>query len=243
MVASISVIIPCLNEERNLAELLPLLTRHNELEVIVVDGGSSDRSCQIAKNAGCILLNSHKGRGRQMNSGASIAKHRYFLFLHADTRLPEGFIKEICKTLKTPGVAGGAFQLSTDVRGVGLGFICFWANMRSKFLNLPYGDQAIFTLRSCFHRVGGFSEIEIMEDFIFVRRLRKIGKIATLPKKVITSGRRWQKLGIIRTTLINQLVVLGFMIGIHPSRLARLYQRRESDQAKCLTIKKEVAAE
>lgn len=238
MVAHISVIIPCLNEERNLAELLPLLTRHSELEVIVVDGGSSDQSCQIAEDAGCILLNSSKGRGRQMNIGASIAKHRYFLFLHADTRLPEGFIRAICHTLETPGIAGGAFQLSTDVRDPRLGFICFWANIRSKILSLPYGDQAIFTLSSCFHRVGGFPEIEIMEDYIFVRRLRTIGKIVTLSEKVITSGRRWQKLGIIRTTLINQLVVLGFMLGIHPSHLARMYRRRQSDQAEYSTIEK-----
>lgn len=231
MIASISVIIPCLNEERNLAALLPLLSRHSELEVIVVDGGSSDHSCQIAEAAGCIVLHSPKGRGRQMNIGASIAKHRYFLFLHADTQLPEGFSEAIIKALETPDVAGGAFQLSTDVHSLGLSFICFWANMRSKIVRLPYGDQAIFTPRSCFHRVGGFPEVEIMEDFIFVRRLGKIGKIFILSKKVITSGRRWQKLGIIRTTFINQLIVLGFMLGIHPSRLARIYRKRKADQA------------
>lgn len=240
MVAHISVIIPCLNEERNLVELLPLLTQHSELEVIVVDGGSIDQSCQIAEDAGCILLNSPKGRGRQMNIGASIAKHRYFLFLHADTRLPEGFIKAMSNALETSGVAGGAFQLSTDVNNPGLSFICFWANMRSKILGLPYGDQAIFTLRSYFDRVDGFPEIEIMEDFIFVRRLAKIGKIVILSEKVITSGRRWKKLGIIRTTFINQLIVLGFILGIHSSRLARIYRKRTTDQAENSTNEKVV---
>ncbi len=223
---SLSVIIPCLNEEQNLTELLPKLHGNGNVEVIVVDGGSSDRSCDIVGENGCIILQSPRGRGLQMNLGAEKAKSGMLLFLHADTHLPGDFVYLIEKTLQRDGVAGGAFSLATDSSSLVMKFICVGANLRSKLFGLPYGDQAIFVTRKQFEAIGGFQEMAIMEDYVFMQNLRRYGKIVVLPDKATTSARRWKKLGVFKTTIINQLVVSGYKLGVSPERLAKLYKTR-----------------
>ena len=194
-------------------------------EVIVVDGGSNDKTLALAKKAGCKIIFGTRGRGRQMNRGAAEATGEVLLFLHADTLLPDNFPSLILDAVNRPAVAAGAFSLAIDSPAKSLAVIASVANLRSRLLHLPYGDQALFASRSMFTSVGGFPELEIMEDFVFIRKMKTMGKIVILPEKATTSARRWQNIGPIRTTLINQLIVCGYTFGIAPATLAKWYRR------------------
>ncbi len=222
--SDISIIIPTLNEESSLVGLARTL-QGKVGEIIVVDGGSSDGTLTLARNLGFKVEQSLPGRAVQLNRGAACATGKIMLFLHADTRLPEDFTKPILETLARKDVIAGAFSLAIENAGSGLRFIAFWANIRSRFLHLPYGDQAIFLLKDQFYRIGGFPELPIMEDFCFVRKAKAMGRIHILRDKATTSARRWERLGIARTTLINQLVVVGFLLHIPPKYLRSLYRR------------------
>lgn len=221
----ISVIIPTLNEERLLPATLDRLTGVDGCEVIVSDGGSSDATAEIAKEHGCLLVCGPPGRGRQMNAGAALARGRILLFLHADTTLPLNFPEKVEKALLVDGVVGGAFALEIAGGRWSLATIAFAANLRSRFLQLPYGDQALFTEARTFHSLGGFPELPIMEDAVFVRRLGGLGRILILPETAITSARRWEHLGVLRTTLINQMILIGYGCGVSPTTLAGWYRR------------------
>jgi hypothetical protein len=122
-------------------------------------------------------------------------------------------------------VVAGAFRLAIDSRAAGIRFIERMTDLRSRYLQLPYGDQALFMKKSVFEAIGGFADLPIMEDFVLMRRLRRKGKIVILPAAVITSPRRWQHFGILKTWLVNQMIVIAFYLGISPERLARWYRR------------------
>jgi len=225
MTIALSIIIPTLNEEDVLGKTLTRLQVKKNCEVIVVDGGSSDATLTLARNAGCKIISSPKGRGRQMNLGAAKATGEVLLFLHADTLLPDNFPALILGAISRPTIAAGAFSLAIDSPSKSLAAIAFLANLRARFLHLPYGDQALFATRTMFNTIGGFPEMEIMEDFVFIQNIKKEGKIIILPERATTSARRWQNMGIIRTTLINQLIVCGHSLGVPPTTLARWYRR------------------
>jgi rSAM/selenodomain-associated transferase 2 len=165
------------------------------------------------------------GRAKQLNAGAEAASGDLFLFLHADTRLPEKFDASVREVLARPGIAAGAFAFRLDVSSRSLQIIERVANWRSRRLQMPYGDQAIFVRSALFQEIGGFTDIPIMEDFEFVQRLKRKGRILTLPQPAITSARRWTALGIWGTTLINELVVIAYFLGISPSRIRRFARR------------------
>jgi len=223
----ISVIVPALNEADDIAETLSSIGYGNNTEVIVVDGGSHDDTVSIAKTRGARVIKGSPPRSQQMNLGADAASGDVLLFLHADTRLPENFDRHILGVIKLPGVVAGAFSLHIDSPVPALRFIERIANWRSRCLKTPYGDQAIFVLSSTFHELGGFPNIPIMEDFELIRKLRKKGDIVTLPEPVQTSARRWLNFGILKTTLINQLIIVSYFMGISPVAIARLYSRRK----------------
>ncbi|MGB3211824.1 MAG: TIGR04283 family arsenosugar biosynthesis glycosyltransferase [Desulforhopalus sp.] len=225
MTTTISIIIPTLNEEDVLGRTLACLQDEQNCEVIVVDGGSSDATLAIADKARCQTIKSPPGRGRQMNTGAAAAKGEILLFLHADTQLPDTFPGLIINAMSDPAVAAGAFSLAIDSPAKSLAVIAWFANARSRLLHHPYGDQALFTRRRSFDALGGFPEMEIMEDFVFIQKIKKKGKVITLPERATTSPRRWQNMGIVRTTLINQLIVCGYSLGIPSTVLAGWYQR------------------
>jgi hypothetical protein len=128
--------------------------------------------------------------------------------------------------LRRPDTVGGAFQFKIRERFPGRWLVETSTNLRSRLWRMPYGDQALFVRRRVFDELGGFPDMPIMEDYEFVRRLRRSGKVAFLDAAVLTSGRRWQRLGFLRTTLINWLVILGYHCGVPPARLAALYRGR-----------------
>lgn len=221
--SDISIIIPTLNEESQIGNWQKLQSLVGE--VIIVDGGSSDQTVPLARSHGFRVEICTSGRGAQLNHGAGLAGGRILLFLHADTRLPADFARPLLNCLNDTAAIAGAFSLSIEDAGLLLQAICFGANLRSRLLQLPYGDQAIFIRRDDFLRLGGFPEAPIMEDFIFMRRAGQKGRITTLPQRVTTSARRWQRLGVIRTTLINQFVILGFYARVPLQKLASWYRR------------------
>ncbi|MBD1873245.1 TIGR04283 family arsenosugar biosynthesis glycosyltransferase [Nodosilinea sp. FACHB-131] len=221
----ISVIIPTLNEARTLPQTLSTFSEVLGVEVVVVDGGSGDQTVAVAKGLGVQVIESAPGRSHQLNCGAAAASGPLLLFLHADTRLPEGFDRTIRQTLAQPGVVAGAFRLAIDGPGRGLRWVEWGVNLRSRLLQMPYGDQAIFLKAEIFHELGGFPDLPMMEDFELMRRLRKVGKVAIAPSAVVTSDRRWRTLGILRTTLVNQIMVVGYLLGVDPHKLARWYRR------------------
>lgn len=221
----ISVIIPVLNEAKTIKNVLLNLQNYSELEVIVVDGGSEDETVAIAESFGYKVLTSPRGRSIQMNAGAAIATGSILLFLHGDTILPANFPVMIITTIEKPGIVGGAFELAIDAKIRGIRFVEKMVNWRSHFFSLPYGDQAIFIKSEIFNQIGGFTIQPIMEDFVFIQQLKKVGRISIIPTPVITSGRRWQQLGVLKTTLINQLMILGYYLGISPEKLAAFYRK------------------
>lgn len=222
----ISVIIPALNEVSVLATTLESIRPARPLELILVDGGSLDATLRLANQHGARILFSTPGRAKQMNLGAAAASGSILLFLHADTRLPLHFDKEIRNVISGSAAVGGAFELKIDAQDPGLRWIEWMANWRSRTLHMPYGDQAIFVRAEVFRAIGGFSELPIMEDFELMMRLRKLGRIAIVPQPALTSARRWQETGILRTTLINQIAILSYFLGVSPSRIAHWYHRR-----------------
>jgi len=193
------------------------------VEVIVADGGSSDRTPALAAAAGAKVFSAPAGRGSQQNAGAQMAQGRVLLFLHADTLLPEGFAAQIRAALARPGIVAGAFRFAIAAKGWRFRLLEQGANWRAAWLGLPYGDQALFLSAARFQSLGGFMEIALLEDLELVLRLRKVGRLALLKTPALTSARRWQQLGLARTTMVNQIILLGFFCGLNPDRLARWY--------------------
>ncbi len=221
----ISVIIPVLNEEKTLKETLLSVGRGRSRETIVVDGGSQDGTTALATALGAKVINGFPPRSRQMNKGAAAAAGDILLFLHGDTRLPERYHEHICRGVDTPGFAAGAFRLRIDSPARVMGLVGKLANLRSCLMSLPYGDQGLFLTTERFWAAGGFSDIPIMEDFELVRRLKKMGgNIVTLPASVVTSSRRWTKVGVLKTTLINQMVLAAYFSGIPLPAIAAWYR-------------------
>jgi len=200
------------------------------VEVIVADGGSSDHTPALAAAAGARVLSVPAGRGSQQNAGARVAHGRVLLFLHADTLLPEGFAAQIRAALARPGIVAGAFRFAIGAKGWRFRLLERGANWRAGWLGLPYGDQALFLPAARFQSLGGFKEIALLEDLELVLRLRKAGRLALLEASALTSARRWQRLGFARTTIVNQMILLGFFCGLSHERLARWYGGNRGDK-------------
>jgi len=219
----LSVIVPALNEEAQIEETI-LNARSPDAEIIVVDGGSADRTVERAERAGAAVITAPRGRALQQNAGAAAARGTILLFLHADTILPKDYVAQVFETLMDRRVALGAFRFRTNLDQKLMKAIEFATNIRSKTLRLPYGDQALFLRKTRFQAVAGFPDMPIAEDLVFVRLVSKLGRIAITPAHAVTSGRRWKKLGVLRTTLINQFILAGLALRISPKTLERLYR-------------------
>ncbi|MGM0427669.1 MAG: TIGR04283 family arsenosugar biosynthesis glycosyltransferase [Thermodesulfobacteriota bacterium] len=225
----VSVIIPTLNESDAIGALLERLQGAEAVECIVADGGSRDETCSIAARTGAEVLKVSGGRAMQQNAGAAAARGRILLFLHADTLPPEGYADKIRAALEDPSIAAGAFRFKTDDGSAAMRLVEWVTNLRSRVFQLPYGDQGIFLLKRVFDEMGRFPPLPIMEDFVLMRGLRARGRIITLSDAAVTSARRWQRLGVIRTTVMNQIMILGFLGRMPIQRLERLYRKNMSD--------------
>lgn len=220
-----SVIIPTLNEEP-LLEQTVLSTGSSTTERIIVATGRVDESLRVAVKQRCQFLMCAPGRARQMNAGARNSLAPTLLFLHADSRLPDGYETAVESELARDGTVAGAFCLAIAAPGWKYRCVERAIAWRSRWRQRPYGDQAIYLRREIFDRLRGFSELPLLEDFDFAVRLRKLGRIGLSRLRVTTSARRWQTLGVIRTTLINLCIIVGYRLGISCDRLARWYRRR-----------------
>jgi len=220
----VSVIIPTLNEERKVGEAIRRATSP-DAEIIVVDGGSEDRTVDRAEQAGAKVLKGPRGRAKQQNRGAEAARAGVLLFLHADTILPQDYVAQMFETMMDRRVVLGAFCFKTDLHTPLMRAVELLTNLRARYLKLPYGDQALFIRRAHFQALGGFPDLAIGEDLFFVRLALKSGLLGIAPAPAITSGRRWETAGPLRTTLVNQLMLAGFALRISPESLAGLYHR------------------
>lgn len=228
----ISIIIPVLNEASTIAPVISTARNAENVEIIVADGGSSDGTVEIAKSLSDRVISTTPGRATQMNAGAAASTGDILLFLHADTLLPDGFDTCVRQALAKPGTVGGAFELKINAPNPSLRLVEKGVNFRSHLLQMPYGDQAIFLKTVTFEQMGGFPNLPLMEDFEFVRRLKKQGRIEILSMPVLTSARRWQQVGVLKTTVINQIVIIAYFLGVSPDRLGEWYRGKRKNYSK-----------
>ena len=224
----VSIVVPVLRDTAALAGLLRALRAERlggRVEVVVANGDGADRSLDpLRRRAAPVLwVDGEPGRGRQMNAGARASSGRWLLFLHADARPGPGWLSALAEADERPEVAGGAFRLALASRHWAARVIERGVAARTRWLRLPYGDQAIFVRREAFDALGGYRPLALMEDVDFVGRLRRRGRLWFPPVPVRVSARRWERDGWLRRTALN-LALLGlYAAGVEPGRLARWY--------------------
>ncbi len=219
----ISIIIPVLNEEAAIERTLKSLPYSEDIEVIVVDGHSVDRTMDIVHQYPVKVVASSRGRAVQMNAGAAVACGDIYLFLHADCVIDPRGLKAIEKQILLNYV-GGCFTHKIDSAKWVYRWIEVSGNWRAELFKIYYGDQAMFVRRDIFEKVDGFDNVPLFEDILFSRQLRSLGKTIVLDSLATVLPRRWEKRGIVRTTLINILLSWGFTLGVSTQRLAKLYK-------------------
>ena len=219
----ISVIIPALNEGKNIAATLESVMRLRPHELIVVDGGSTDGTAAVCRESGVRVLSSPRGRARQMNCGAGQATGDALLFVHADTQLPSSALDDIGRALADPRIVGGRFDVRLEGNHWMLKLIGAMISWRSRLSKVATGDQAIFLRREVFLDLGGYPELPLMEDIALSRALKRRGRLACLRSRVVTSARRWEAEGIWRTIFKMWALKSLYLLGVSPLRLKRFY--------------------
>jgi rSAM/selenodomain-associated transferase 2 len=219
----LSVIIPALNEEKGLAATLESAVAVMPHEIIVVDGGSTDRTREICRDFRIEPLSSPRGRARQMNLGARRASGDVLLFLHADTRLPPSASSDIVRALSDSRVVGGRFDVELEGEHRMLKIIGAMINLRSRIVHSATGDQAIFIRREIFAALRGYPDVPLMEDVALARALKSRGTVACLRSRVVTSARRWETEGVWRTIFKMWALKSLYLLGFSPFQLKRYY--------------------
>lgn len=221
----LSVIIPCLNEADGIAASLRALAplRARGVEIVVVDGGSTDDTPSLARPLADQLLNASRGRARQMNAGAAAARGELLLFLHADCRLPPAADALIVDGLNRARRTWGRFDVTLAGGHPLLQVIGAMMNLRSRWSGIATGDQGLFVTRTLFEAAGRFPEIALMEDVALSRKLKTFGKPLALRHRITASGRRWEKHGVLRTILLMWWLRFQYWLGVDPDKLARSY--------------------
>lgn len=224
----VSVIVPVLRDTPQLAALLDALAPDlgdARVDVVVANGDAADRSLDALRRRAAPVrwIDAEPGRGRQMNAGARASSGRWLLFLHADARLGAGWLAAVDDADRRPGVVGGAFRLALASAHPAARIVERGVDIRTRWLRLPYGDQAIFVRREAFDALGGYRPLGLMEDVDFVRRLRRRGRLRFSPAPVRVSARRWERDGWLRRTGLNLLLLGLYLAGVAPDRLARWY--------------------
>ncbi|WP_170387460.1 TIGR04283 family arsenosugar biosynthesis glycosyltransferase [Ruegeria atlantica] len=224
MPAPISIVIPTLNAGEALSESLPALVEglHAGLirELIVTDGGSTDRTLEIADEVGARIVTGAPSRGGQLRRGCAVAKGEWLLVLHSDTVLPDGWTKDVAEHL--PSGQPAAFRLAFRAKGFGPSWVAGWANLRSRIFSLPYGDQGLLVPRRIYEQAGGYPDQPLMEDVALVRALPRV---ALLNTRVVTSAARYVRDGWVRRGARNLWTLTRYFLGADPEQLAQAYRR------------------
>jgi rSAM/selenodomain-associated transferase 2 len=230
---SLSIVVPVLNEAETIVAALEALAplRARGTEIIVVDGGSSDDTAALARPHSDFVITSARGRALQMNAGAALARGDVLLFLHADTRLPTGADQMILNRLAKSGRAWGRFNIAIEGKHPLLPVVAASMNVRSRLTGISTGDQAMFVTRAAFDSVGGFPEIALMEDITLARSLKRVSRPLCLAARATTSGRRWERRGMLRTILLMWRLRLAYVFGAKPEALAKRYGDSPADAA------------
>ncbi len=215
---TLAVVVPVLNESASLAALLPRLLAEAD-EVVVVDGGSTDESTDVARHAGVRVIDSSPGRGLQQNLGAHSTSSDVLLFVHADSMPSQGFRNAAFEVLADPGVLLGAYTFAMDATTPTLRLFERNTNLRARLLQLPYGDQGLFLRRVAYEALGGFPEEPLLEDLILVETAGRAGKVAISPLPLVTSARRWREYGTWRWTALNMLTLARYRGGATPAEI------------------------
>ena len=225
MFASVSVVIPTLNAESylpgNLSSLAPGLGAGLIKEAIVVDGGSQDRTIEIACDAGCRVISSPKGRGRQLRTGGVNARGDWLLFLHADTRLADGWVDALRDHMQRPERAA-AFTLVFDSDEKQARWLERRAALRVRLLGLPYGDQGLFIHKNLYIEIGGFTDQPLMEDVDIIRRIGR-RRLDILDVQAVTAADKYERDGWRKRAWRNAFLLIRYFLGASPAKLARSY--------------------
>jgi len=225
----LSVIIPTWNEEYTILQTIHSLQSQETsypIEWIIVDGGSTDATVQLAESSQVTVIYSERGRAKQMNAGALVATGNVLLFLHSDSILSQGCLEELGKMMSKEEVVGGCFRLAFSDSNFLLDVIAWGSHLRAKLGKIMFGDQGIFVRREIFEVLGGFPDIELMEDLEFSARIKSYGKIETVNKRIFTSSRRFRKGGIIKTFWLMQRIKWMYWRGVPPAVLKKYYDDR-----------------
>jgi rSAM/selenodomain-associated transferase 2 len=225
VMSKLSIIMPVLNEGEGIAAALDALAVLRALgtEVMVVDGGSRDATIQRARLRADRVIAAPRGRGLQMNAGADKASGDVLLFLHADTRLPADADHVVLNGLERSGRVWGRFDAEIEGQSPLLVVIAWLMNLRSRLTGIATGDQAMFVRRDAFQAAGGFAAIPLMEDVELCKRLRRVSRPLCLRERVVTSGRRWEKDGVLNTVVLMWRLRLAYFLGADPKALAQRY--------------------
>jgi rSAM/selenodomain-associated transferase 2 len=223
-----SIIVPVFHEAERINDLIAHL-RHlgpeEEREILVVDGAPEKDTLRVIHDDGIVKISSEKGRAKQMNAGASVARGEVLIFLHADTELPQNALKRINAFIKTKEYAGGAFDLGIKSNKFIYRVIAFLGSLRSRLNRIPYGDQAIFIRSDYFNEIGGYKDIPLMEDVELMRRIKRSGKkILIFYGRAMTSPRRWEEDGVIYCILRNWTLQILFFLGVSSYKLVDWYK-------------------
>ena len=223
-----SIIIPVLKEEtiiNGVIDHLQNLERNEETEIIVVDGDTEAGTLRAILSGDVRKVKSPRGRARQMNEGAGVARGDILLFLHADTELSPDALKLIATAMQDERYVAGAFDLGIKSESLIFRIIEYVASLRSRITDIPFGDQAIFIRKDYFEKIGGYKDIPIMEDMEIMGRIKRLGdRITIIKQRVKTSPRRWEKESVIGCTLRNWLLQMLYVLHVSPDKLSKLYR-------------------
>ncbi len=220
----ISIIVPIRNEGPQVAEGFRRFTGSQEAELVVADGGGDPATSEAFRLLGARLVRGEGTRGARLAEAAAQSRGEILFFLHCDSQPPEDALAFIRRSL-ADGAVGGSFSLAYDQADAALRWVAWWANLRSRCLRLPFGDQGLFCRRSAYDRAGGFRDIPVCDDLDLVRRLKHVGRLDVRPERTVTSPRRYRERGTFRQVLRTWRVLAGYFAGVAPEKLERWYNK------------------